>query len=177
MRRLSNAGLAIFALAGCSLASPPQSEAEVAAELARVEPPKAGRWSSHFDLMAFEVNGAPAEVADRLQRELAARGRLGQVTCVTPGMIRDMFKGKLTTYDGAACRVIAFHVQDGAYTATLQCNYANELTGTIELAGQSGPENSRDSAQIELALISNPEKRVSYQLESRSEHLGACTGK
>lgn len=177
MHRLSWVSLTALALAGCSFTEPPQSQAEIAAEMAKVAMPTAGRWSAHYDLMAFSVDGAPAEVADRLQGELAARGRLGQVVCVTPGMIDDMLKGRMTTYDGAACQVTNFHVNEAGYAATLQCNYANELTGTIRLEGRSGPTASEESAQIELAMIRNPEKKVSYTLSGRSELLGSCAGK
>ena len=44
-------------LGGCGLGEQPQSEAEIVAEMAKTSVPKAGRWSSHFDLMAFSANG------------------------------------------------------------------------------------------------------------------------
>lgn len=164
-------------LSACSMAQPPQSEAEVVAEMAKVAPPKPGRWSAHFELMAFAADGAPAEVADRIRRELAARGRLGQVMCLTPEMIEEAFKGKLTTYDGASCRVADFRTGEAGYTATLVCNYANEMNGTVKLSGDFGAELSRETAQVELALIREPDKRITYMLESRSELVGSCAGK
>jgi hypothetical protein len=161
-------------LGGCGFFEPPQSEAQIKAEIAKLPHDRPGLWSMHEKLESFSAGGVPAAVAERAQKELAARGRLGQVTCLTAEQANLSHYEQLRHFGGASCTVTAFHSDGAAFDGALQCNYANQLTGSVELSGTGSGEVQRMAYEVIMAPFKGEGPSMNYAGTMTMERTGEC---
>ena len=164
----------LISLSGCRIFEPPQSEEQIKAEIAKLPRDRPGLWSMHEELASFTAGGVPASVAERAQKELAARGRLGQVHCLTAEQANASHYEQLRNFGGASCTVTAFHSDGSAFDSVLQCNYANELTGSVALSGTGAGEIQRMDYEVTMAPFKGEGPSMSYAGIATMERTGEC---
>ena len=174
MRHFMSSVLLLPVLAGCGAAVPEQTPEQIRAEIAKIPPPRPGLWEAHFTLTEFSASGGPEGADERMRRELEARGRLGQVTCVTPESAKSAVEEGLVRYDGAFCQVQSLRVKDGGYDATLACEHDNGVVATVELGEAPPGDTVRSTARVTGTLKSNPDARFTYAAEQTDKFKGKC---
>jgi hypothetical protein len=172
--RLVALAVLIVFVPGCGPARPPQSEAEIAAEIAKVPKQHAGLWSMHFELSAFSSTGLPEPATARLRRDIEARGRLGQVVCFTPAMVDRKFAESLRHADGSICEIQNFHSDGITYDALLSCKGAGGFVGEMDFAGSTHGDSQQDRATIVMKRPGQEAVSVSYQMLIDSRRTKDC---
>lgn len=164
----------LISLSGCRIFEPPQSEEQIKAEIAKLPRNRPGLWSMHEELASFTAGGVPASVAARAQKELAARGRLGQVHCLTAEQASASHYDQLRGFGGGTCTVTAFHSDGTTFDAVLQCNYGNELTGSVELSGTGAGDVQHMDYAVSMAPFKGEGRSMSYAGTATMELTGEC---
>jgi hypothetical protein len=164
-------------LAGCGMVQASQSEDEIKAEIAKLPHDRPGLWSAHEKITAFSVKGLPDSAEAGMRKEFEARGRLGQLRCLTPDLAAANHYEQLRAFGGGSCQVIAFHSDGTTYTGALQCNFANQASGSVEISGTGAGEVQTMAYAVDMVPIKGAGPSIFYAGNATVERTGDCPAK
>lgn len=169
---VSSVPLAVL-LAGCEMMREDQTPDEVKAELAKAVLPQPGLWAMHFEVRSFEAAGVPAENVAKARKEIEARGRLGQLTCLTEASVAAARAGEVLGMNEMVCRVAYFKAEGEAYDGVWLCRAARD-DATVEATGQSKADGDVSTLRVNSSIPGSQGLRFTMEVVATSKRKGDC---
>jgi hypothetical protein len=163
-------------LTGCGAVRAEQTPAQVTAELAKAVVPRPGLWATHFDLKDLGSSDLPAAALDSARREMAARGRLGQLTCVTAGTVSAARSGVMLGMPNLFCPAAYFKTDGPSYDGVWLCRSRHD-DATIEAQGSSTLTRDVSTIIVNSSIPGSPRGRFTMELAVTTERIGDCPAK
>lgn len=172
-RHLPAAMAFALSLAGCGPAREDQTPEQVQAELAKAVMPKPGLWAMHYEVMSFAAPGMPDAAVESARREVAARGRLGQLKCVTEATLAAARSGEVLGKSDMFCPPIYFKNDGAAYDSVWLCRSRYD-DATVEARGTATAERDVSTIQVNSSIPGSPAGRYTMELVLTTERQGDC---
>jgi hypothetical protein len=134
-----------------------------------------GKWESRVRVTAFEMPGAPPEMANAM-RSMHDRAQVA-TTCLTPEQAKrpkeDFFAGA-----GKNCRYHHFDMSGGKIDAMMTCE-AEGMAQTMTMKGNYSPDDYRMqmSVKADAGAGAGPQGGMTMNMAVEARRLGECDGK
>jgi hypothetical protein len=132
-----------------------------------------GRWESRVQITAFDMPGAPPEMANAM-RAMRERSEVA-TSCLTPDEAKrpkeDFFAGA-----GKNCRYHHFDMSGGKIDAMMQCQDGG-MAQTMTMKGIYSPDDYRMDMSIKAEAGVGPEGGMTMKMKVDARRVGECDGK
>jgi hypothetical protein len=148
---------------------------EAAAEAAGAIKPQPGQYRTTYELLEFNVPGAPAAVQEQMKAQMGGAAEVAKpiTYCLTPEqaqangaeeMAKRMAEGN--------CTVARFDVSGGTISAEMQCKDANGGTSLVTMDGQMTSTSSNMTMTNEMDVQGLGKMQMKARVTS--ERIGDC---
>lgn len=160
-------------LTGCGTTREDQTPEQVQAELAKAVMPKPGLWAMHYEVKSFEAPGMPDAAVASARREVEARGRLGQLKCVTEATLAAARTGEVLGKQDMFCPPIYFKNDGAAYDSVWLCRSRYD-DATVEARGSAKAERDVATIEVNSSIPGSPAGRYTMEVVLTTERRGDC---
>ena len=167
------AGALALILTACGTVRAEQTPEQVQAELAKAVTPRPGLWSTHFEVKDMASSDLPAAALESVEREMAARGRLGQLTCVTEATLAAARSGVMLGLPDLFCPAAYFKTDGPSYDGVWLCRSRYD-DATIEAQGTSTLEGDISTININSSIPGSSSGRFTMVLAVTTARTGDC---
>ena len=151
------------------------SSEEVVAEAADVIKPEPGQYRTSYEVVEFDVPGAPEAMKQQMQAQMGGAGAAARemTYCLTPEeaaangpeqMAKNMARGN--------CTVARFDVSGGTLSADMQCASPDGTTSHVVMEGQM--TSTRSTITMTNAMDMKGIGTMNMKTKVTSERIGDC---
>lgn len=132
-----------------------------------------GKWESRVQITAFEMPGAPPEMASAM-RGMHQSAQV-HTSCLTPEQAKrpkeDFFAGA-----GKNCRYHHFDMSAGKIDAMMQCS-GEGMAQTMTMQGTYGPDDYSMQMSVKADAGEAPQGGMTMKMKVDAKRVGECDGK
>lgn len=174
---------AAFTLAACGSSSEEEEAAtagggdttaaeDMAEAMADGPMPQPGKYRTTAELVAFDIPGAPPEMAEMMRGAFAQGAMEASKSCLTPEQASTSREEMLKNMAESNCTVTQFEMSGGAFDAALSCPTGQGMSGEVTMTGTMSETGSDVQTSFKTQVPQVGEATI--RMHMVTERIGEC---
>ncbi|MES2700855.1 MAG: DUF3617 domain-containing protein [Pseudomonadota bacterium] len=170
---------AAFTVAACGSSTEDEAatpDADAAADMADAMAdgpmPQPGKYRTTAELVAFDVPGAPPEMAEMMRGAFAEGAIEATESCLTPEQANTSREDMLKNMAESNCTVSRFDMTGGRFDAALSCPTGQGMSGEVTMTGTMSETGTDVETSFKTQIPQAGEATI--RMHMVSERIGEC---
>lgn len=146
--------------------------ADMADAMADGPMPQPGKYRTTAELVAFEIPGAPPQMAEMMRSAFAEGAIEASESCLTPEQASVSREEMLKNMAESNCTVSTFEMNGGQFNAALSCPTGQGMSGEVTMTGTMTETGSDVQTSFKTQIPQAGEATI--RMHMVSERIGEC---